>query len=152
MIPKTICWLHTNFSPLRNPQHDYKEQTKISPRRMEVAFAAVIHFGIDPGKLVRWLGGKYIGASREVNRTLAAVKNHVSVNYFNHMKRILLDGSPFELTFDEPLTNKFVMIKQGNSKSFKDNPELVLKTMNKEERYSSCAPSHPTVAIQLKPC
>jgi len=55
---------------------------------------------------------------------------------FNHMKRILLDGSPFELTFNEPLTNKSVMIQRGNSKSFNDNPELVLKTMSKEDRYS----------------
>ena len=90
----------------------------------------MIHFGLDPGKLVRWLRGEYTGASQEVNCTLAAVKDHVSVDDFNHMKRILLDSSPFELTFDDPLTNKSVMIEQGNSKSFNKNPELVLKTMN----------------------
>jgi hypothetical protein len=28
------------------------------------------------------------------------------------------------------------MIERGNSKSFNNNPKLVLKTMNKEERYS----------------
>ena len=79
MIPKTICWLHTDFSSLNNPQHDYNEQITILPRRMEMASAAMIHFGLDPGKLVRWLVGEYIGASQEVNRNLAAVKDHVSV-------------------------------------------------------------------------
>ena len=77
-----------------------------------MASAAMIHFRHDPGKLVRWLGDEYIGASREVNHTLAAVKDHVRVDNFNHMKRILLDGYPFELTFDKPLTNKSVMTKQ----------------------------------------
>ena len=95
----------------------------------------MIHFGLDPGKLMRWLGGDYKGERRDVNRTLAAVKDHVSTDNFNHMKRILLDGSPFELTFDEPLINKSVMIQQGNSKSFNKNLELVLNTMNKEDCY-----------------
>ena len=100
----------------------------------------MIHFGLDTGKLVCWLGEEYTGARREVNRALAAEKGHVSTDDFNHMERILLDGSPFELKLDKPLSNKSMMIKRGNSKSFKDNPELVLKTMNKEERYSHVLP------------
>jgi hypothetical protein len=47
------------------------------------------------------------------------------------MKRIFIDGCPEELKFDEPLSNKLTMIERGNSKSFNENPELVLKTMNK---------------------
>ena len=100
----------------------------------------MIHFGLYPGKLVRWLGGEYTGACRDVNRTLTAVRDHVSMDNFNHMKRILLDGSPFELTFNEPLANKSVMIQQGNSKSFNKNLEVVLKTMNKEDHYSHILP------------
>ena len=105
-----------------------------------MASASMIHFGLDPGKLVHWLGGEYIGELRKVNLTLAAVKDHKSTDDFNHMKRILLDSSPFELTFHESLTNKSVMIEQGDSKSFKKNPELVLETMNKDERYSHVLP------------
>ena len=81
----------------------------------------MIHFGLDPGKVVRYLGGKYTGERRDVNRTLSAVRDHVSMDNFNHMKRILLDGSPFELAFNEPLANKSLMIQQGNSKSLKKN-------------------------------
>jgi hypothetical protein len=56
------------------------------------------------------------------------------------MKRILLDGCPSQLNFKEPLSNKIEMIKHGNSKSFNDNTTLVLKTMNKEDRYSHLIP------------
>jgi hypothetical protein len=56
------------------------------------------------------------------------------------MKRILLDGCPAELTFEEPLSNKMEMILRGNSKSFNENPEVVKKTMNKEDRYSHLVP------------
>ena len=86
-----------------------------------MASAAMIHFGLDPGKLVRWLGGKYMGEHRNVIRTLTAVKDHFSSDNFDHMKRILLDGSPSKLTLDKPLANKSLMIQRGNSKSFKKN-------------------------------
>ena len=98
MIPNTIRWLQVAFSPLQEPRYDYEGQTQISSRQVEMASAAMIYFGLDPGKLVRWLGGKYTGKRREVKHTLAAVKDHVSTDNFNHMKRILLDGSPFDLT------------------------------------------------------
>ena len=78
----------------------------------------MIHFSLDPGKVVRYLGGEYTGKCQDVNRNLSAVRDHVSTDDFNHMKRILLDGSPFKLTFVEPLANKSVTIQQGDSKSF----------------------------------
>ncbi len=56
------------------------------------------------------------------------------------MKRILLDGCPAQLNFEEPLSNKIKMIEHGNSKSFNNNTNLVLKTMNKEDRYSHLIP------------
>ena len=71
-----------------------------------MASAAMIHFSLDPGKLARWLGGEYTGEFCDVNRTLTEVRDHVSSDDFNHMKRILLDGSPGEMTFDKPTVNK----------------------------------------------
>jgi hypothetical protein len=56
------------------------------------------------------------------------------------MKQILLNGCTAQLNFEEPLSNKIDMIDQGNSKSFNANTTLVLKTMNKEDRYSHLIP------------
>ncbi len=53
-----------------------------------------------------------------------------------HMKRILLDDCPAQLNFEEPLSNKIEMIECGNSKSFHNDTNLVLKTMNKGDWYS----------------
>jgi hypothetical protein len=61
MIKNRIRWLRIDFSSLRNPCYDYEKQTEICSHRVEMASAAMVHFGLDPGKLVRWLGGKYIG-------------------------------------------------------------------------------------------
>ena len=70
MIPNTIRWLALDFSPLRKPRYGYESQATISSRQVEMASAAMIHFSLDPGKLVRWLGGEYMDTHRDVNRTL----------------------------------------------------------------------------------
>jgi hypothetical protein len=56
------------------------------------------------------------------------------------MKRILLDGCPAQLNFEEPLRNMIKMIERENSKSFNSNTALVLNTINKEDWYSHLIP------------
>jgi hypothetical protein len=86
------------------------------------------------------MGGEYTGQLQDAYSTLAAVKGHVSFDDYKQMKRILLNGCPAQLDFEEPLSNKIKMIDQGNSKSFNANTTLVLKTMNKEDLYSHLIP------------
>jgi hypothetical protein len=105
-----------------------------------MANAAMAHFGLDPGRFVRWMGGEYTSQLQDAHSTLAAVKGHVSIDDYKQMKWILLDRYPAHLDFEEPLSNKIKMIDQGNSKSFNANTALVLKTMNKEDRYSHLIP------------
>ncbi len=54
-----------------------------------------------------------------------------------------MDGSLAQLTFEEPPSNKLEFISRGNSKNFIANPNLVRKTMNKEDRYSHLVPMDP---------
>jgi hypothetical protein len=98
------------------------------------------HFGLDPGRFVQWMGGKYMGQHQDTHSTLAAVRGHVLADVYTHMKRILLDGCPAQLNFEDPLSNKVKMIECGNSKSFNNNTALVLKTINKEDWYSHLIP------------
>ncbi len=113
MIPKIIRWLEVDFSLLCKPRCNYEQQERIIPHRVS---AAMIYFGLDPGKFFRWLGGKYTGHHWDVQTTLDAVEFHITPGDFKHMKQILLDGCPAELMFIEPLDNKLAMLKRGNSK------------------------------------
>ncbi len=58
IVPKVLCWLRVNFTLLQDPCLGYKQQDHINPYHVEIASAAMIHFGLDPGKLVRFLSGK----------------------------------------------------------------------------------------------
>jgi len=61
LVPKITRWLMVDFSPLCEPRYNYEQQEQIDPQRDEMASAAMVHFGLDPGKFVRWMGGKYTG-------------------------------------------------------------------------------------------
>jgi hypothetical protein len=91
----------------------------------------MIHFGLDPGKFVCFLSGKYTSQHRDVCRTLDAVQDHVTSDNYNHIKQILLDDCSAQLAFEEPLRNKLEFISCGNSKSFVENLQLVKKKTKK---------------------
>jgi hypothetical protein len=133
IVPKVLRWLQDNFTPLRDPRLGYEQQDHIDPYRVEMASAAMIHFGLDTGKVVRFLLGKYTGQYHDVRCTLDATQDHVTSDNYGHIKRILLDGCPAQLTFEEPSSNKLEFISCCNSKSFVENPQLVQKIMNKED-------------------
>jgi hypothetical protein len=103
----------------------------------------MIHLGLDPGKFVCFLLGKFTGQYWDVCRTLDAIQDHVTSDDYGHIKRILLDGCSAQLTFKEPSSNKLEFISCGNLKSFVENPQLVQKTMNKEDRFSHLVPMDP---------
>ncbi len=90
-----------------------------------MASAAMIQFGLDPGKFVCFLLGKYTCQHQDVHCILDAIQGHVTSDNYGHIKRTLLDGCPTQLTFEEPSSNKLEFISCGNSKSFVENPQLV---------------------------
>lgn len=140
VIPKFERWLSLDFSTLREPRLNYEDQTEVDPQRIEMASAAMFHFGLHPGKFVRWMGGEYTGASRNISKVIDAVKEHISEDDLFHVRRILLQGCPHKLQFEESFASKHAMMARGNQKNFVDHPDIVRKTLNKEDRYSHLIP------------
>ncbi len=114
MIPKLQRWLQIDFSTLCDPRLNYESQMQIDPHQVCMANMVMAHFGLDPGRFIRWMGGEYTGQHQDTQSTLAAVRGHVSADDYAHMKRILLDSCPAQLDFEKPLSNKIEMIKCGN--------------------------------------
>ncbi len=83
---KVIHWLRVNFTPLQDPRLGYEQQDHINPYCVEMASAATIHFGLDPGKFVRFLLGEYTGQHWDVCRTLDAIRDHVTSDDYGHIK------------------------------------------------------------------
>jgi hypothetical protein len=73
IVLKVLRWLRVYFTPLKDPCLGYKQQDHINPYCMEMASAAMIHFGLDPGKFVHFLLGYYTGQYWDVCCTLDAI-------------------------------------------------------------------------------
>ncbi len=73
IVPKVLRWLRVDFTPLQDPCLGYEQQDHINPYHVEMASAAIIHFGLDPGKVIRFLMGEYTGQYCNFCRTLDAI-------------------------------------------------------------------------------
>jgi hypothetical protein len=72
-VPKLFHWLQVDFTSLRNPRLGYEQQDCVNHHHVEMTSVAMIHFGLDPGKFVCFLSGKYTGQYQDVCCTLDAV-------------------------------------------------------------------------------
>jgi hypothetical protein len=152
-----------DFSILREPRLDYANQESISQARVDMATAGMIHYGLHPGMLVRYLNGEYTGESRDIPVILKKVSPHISKEDAVHVERILTQGCPSKLQISKPSTMKDETIALGNQQTFHMYPGVVTKTMNKEEKNSHlialklwvlyCSPwcRSTSQGIQIKP-
>jgi hypothetical protein len=61
------------------------KKARIDPHQVNMANAAMVHFGLDPGKFMHWLGGKHTGQHCDIHATLHAIQNRISLEDYNHM-------------------------------------------------------------------
>jgi hypothetical protein len=138
----TSVWRLRNlcFKDLLLPRLDYKEQVEIQQKRVDMATACLIHFNMNPGSVVRFIGGEYTGEERDVQQVLSDISGHVSDVDLEHIRRILTEGCPARMHFEEPTSNKLALLERGNQRSFEENPEVSRRVLNKEDKRSHFLP------------
>jgi hypothetical protein len=128
------------FYQLRETRIGYAEQTAIQSSQVDMATACAIHYSLHPGMVIRYLKGKYVGENKNVPQILRDVSSHVDKSDAAHIERILTQGCPLRLSFEETSEMKAYIIKKGNQATFKMYPDIVTKMMNKEDRHSHLLP------------
>ena len=132
-----VCRLRNiNFSKLKEPRIGYADQLNIQASRVDLATAGIIHYSLHPGMLIRYVKGEYVGESRDVSQIIKHVLPYIDEADVAHIERILTKGCPSIINFKEASDMKSFIIDKGNQATFKMYPEIVTKTMNKEDRYS----------------
>ena len=71
---------------------------------------------------------------------LKKVSPYIKPEDARHIYRIITQGCPSLLIFEEDTMNKLTVIEKGNQQTFEAHPEVVAKTMNKEEKNSHVLP------------
>ena len=142
VVPETCRLLKVDWTPLLQPRLNYQDQESVDPNRVDMATALAIRVGLDPGRIVRTLEGEYTGAWRNVEQILGEVESVVTPQDYNHINRILTQGCPSVLKFEEKSDTKITAMDRGNQKTLNQNPEIVDRVINKEDRYSHLLPLH----------
>jgi hypothetical protein len=124
MISDLLRLENLEFSPLKAPKLDYANQQHISPHRIDLAMAGLIHYGMHLGMLLRYLKGKYTGESRNVDAILKKVLPYIKPEDAMHIGRIIMQGCPSLLNFDEDTMNKLAVTEKGNQQTFHAHPKL----------------------------
>ena len=140
MISDVAELKNLDFCTLREPRLGYAEQTEIQSSRVDMATACAVHYSLHPGMVIRYIKGEYVGENRNVLKILNDISSHVDETDTAHIKRILTQGCPSRLNFEETSDMKASIIKKGNQVTFRMHPEIVTKTMNKEDRHSHVLP------------
>ena len=105
-----------------------------------MATACAVHYSLPPGMVIRYIKGEYVGENRNILQILNDISSHVDETDTAHIEWILTQGCPSKLNFEEMSDMKTSIIRKGNQATFKMHPEIVTKTMNKEDRHSHVLP------------
>lgn len=136
LVPKYIHWCSIDTRPLQEPRLDYAAQQRIDPHRVDMASAQFIKFGGDPDKLVRFCSHEHTLAHLDRERILQRIKDRIPNEDYKQIERILYEGCPAELSFEEDNRSRLRSFERGNQLTYLRNPAKVLKAMNKEDKNS----------------
>ena len=84
--------------------------------------------------VVRYLKDEYVGESRNADAIIEKVSPYISNVDWEHIKRIINQGCPLHIDFNEDYDNKHMVLQKGNQQTFLQFPEVTAKAMNKEEK------------------
>ncbi len=132
--------LHVELSPIFDPRDGYADQVHLDLDRIEMASALFLHYGGDPGKVVRALNQEYLLSSLDRKGILARVKGLVSEDDYRQMQRILFTGCPSHLVFEETNEERLTWFLKGNQPSYIQYPVITRQAINKEEKNSHVIP------------
>ncbi len=110
MIDDILHLKFVDFSMLKLLCLNCAKQTEISDDRFDLATACAIHYRLDTGMVIRYIKGEYIGESRDSDAILASVSPYINNKDCQHIKRIINQGCPSQLDFEEEYENKHAVL------------------------------------------
>ena len=152
VIPNCLRLKDIDSAPLQLPRLNYANQQNIDRHRVDMASAQFIRCGGDPALLVRYCAQEHILEHLDREGILNRVKDIAPPEDYRHLERILFDGCPAELTFDENAESRKRTFNRGNQPTYLRNPDKTKKALNKEDKHSFVIPIDEDLAFLSPYC
>ena len=88
---------------------------------------------MDASLVMRYLGGNYTAAHRNVDNIIWRIAPYVDAYLLQHYRRVMTTGCPNVFNATCLRDNFMTYWKHGNNPSIAKKLDAVMKTMNKEE-------------------
>jgi len=138
---KTIIRMqHIDFRPISTINKNYATQTHIPPSRSIHFTSALLHCNFDVPSIIRYCQNNYTNQHINPDAVRKKLQKIASQCIIDYVYRSLVTGAPSKIYGHT--TSKFFWkyLRYGNHVSISARPELVEKTLNKEERNNYSLP------------
>lgn len=125
-----------NFCHLRDYDPNWSQCNSI-PHLKELEFLALLfHYDLHLSFAVRFLGSKYLGGHRDIDKICAQLAPHVDAETISHYRRVMTVGCPNHFNASTTRENAELYRLHGNDSSILQHEALVRKNMLKEYKHS----------------
>ena len=129
-----------DFTWIRSTDTNWQSQQQISNEKVMAMTAALFHYNLDVGLLLRYLGNNYTAAHRDTESVVEKISPLVDPDLVQQYIRVMTVGCPNHFVAESTRDNSVKYWRAGNNPSIAKNLAKVMKTMNKEERNNHVIP------------
>ena len=108
-------------------------------RKLKFA-AALLHYNLHVGSVIRFCGQNYTNAHLDPRKIVHKLRNIAPKPIQDYVLRALTVGAPSKISGHSTSENFWSYKRYGNHKSISTRPDLVAKTLNKEEKNNYTIP------------
>ena len=140
-LERTVATLKDyDFGWLRRTDEKWASQIEIEDESKKAMLACLCHYDLDVSLLMRFLGGNYVGAHRDVERTVLTLQQHnIPDELIAHYRRVMTVGCPRIFNTTITRENALKYWRAGNNPSINKHLDQVLTAMNKEHKHKFVA-------------
>ena len=134
-----------DFRSLQGYQSDWENTATIREDWKAMTSACTLHYNGDIATVVRFIGGPHVHQHINTPEVLEKLKNVLTDDVFNDVRRILTTGAPAHCNAQATQENFDAYLKYGNHKSARENPNVFESTIVKQSKRGLTLIMDPTL-------
>ena len=136
-----VAYRSYDFRWAQEYNRDWSQQETIDPDRQIAYTAMLLHFKLDVSLLMRYLGKNFTGEYRDVDATVAKLRQHrIPEDMIAKYRRVIQTGCPSHFVAECSRENALLYLHMRNGPTIARKLDQVRKTMNKEDKNNFVIP------------
>jgi hypothetical protein len=151
LAASSVGYADYDFRWIREYNLGWEKQTEIDPERVIALTAALFHYDLDHGLLMRYLGKNFTGEHRDIASVVDLLKKHeIDQSLIDKYVRVMKIGCPNHFVASTSRDNALEYFRRRNGPTIDRKLHQVKKNMNKEDKNNFVIPLPHWLARYMK--